>query len=170
MFGLSYGDTKKILPSAEDVYPFWREEDRKRSDWDYLDLRSDILGCITEPGIFQLKVRLSASIYGNNLILPFTNEKVAEYLWKLPTHHLYDRKTFRNKLILRKMLKERIGLDSDKLGKMAYVFDFYSIRMLMRKEVDHEILSCGLWNSMGVSKVLDSFYSKIAANPEKAER
>lgn len=170
MFGLSYGDTKKILPGAEDVYPFWREEDRKRSDWDYLDLRSDIRGCITEPGIFQLKVRLSASIYGNNLILPFTNEKVAEYLWKLPAHHLYDKKTFRNKLILRKMLKERIGLDSDKLGKMAYVFDFYSILMLMRKEVDHEILSCRLWDSTGVSEVLDSFYSKIAANPTKAEK
>jgi asparagine synthase (glutamine-hydrolysing) len=170
MFGLSYGDTKKILPAAEDIYPFWREEDRKRADWDYLDLRSDIRGCITEPGIFQLKVRLSASIYDNNLILPFTNEKVATYLWKLPSRYLYDKKHFKNKLILRKMLKERIGLDSDKLGKMAYVFDFYAILMLMRKEVDEEILSCGLWDSRGVTEVLDSFYRKIAANPAKAEK
>lgn len=73
-------------------------------------------------------------------------------------------------LILGKILKERIDLDSDKFRKMAYEFDFYSILIMMKKDVDNEIFSCRLWNRKGIEKVLNNLYKKIDSNYRLAGR
>ncbi len=164
LFGITYGDTNHILNNPYNVHSHWKEEDTKRQDWDYLDLRADIWGSVVEFDRVIRKSRNLTDITNSNLILPFTNQKVAQYFSKLPEKYLFDRKEFKNKLILRKILKERIDLDSDKLGKMAYEFDFYTILMMMKKEVDNEILSCKLWQSKGIEKVLNNLYKKIDSN------
>jgi len=170
LFGITYGDTRYILNNPYDTYRYFQGEDFKRKDWDYLDLRASIRGVQADSEIFTRKVRNFAFTANSNLILPFTNQKVAQYFSKLPEKYLFDRKEFKNKLILRKILKERIGLDSDKLGKMAYEFDFYAILMMMKKEVDNEILSCELWRSKGIDKVLANLYRKINSNHKQAQR
>lgn len=170
LFGVTYGDTKKILINANNVYSFWNKESEKRYDWDYLDVKADIRSFAIESDQFQRKARNFADSYSINLIHPFANQKVAQYFSKLPEKYLFDRKEFKNKLILRKILKERIELDSDKLGKMAYEFDFYSILMMMKKDVDTEILSCKLWNNEGIEKVLNNLYKKINSNHRLAGR
>jgi len=164
LFGLTYGDTDSILPDSYDVYNYWKNEDVKRKNLDYFDFRSSLRGVFIEQEIFIRKVRNFADVNNANLISPWTNEKVAKYFSKLPEKYLFNRKEFKNKLILRKILKDRIGLDSDKLGKMAYEFDFYTILMMMKKEVDNEILSCKLWNKKGIEKVLNNLYKKIESN------
>lgn len=55
------------------------------------------------------------------------NAKVANYFSKIPEIYLFDRSKLKNKLVLRKILKERIGLDSDALGKIGYSFDYASV-------------------------------------------
>lgn len=75
----------------------------------------------------------------------WASQQVAEYFSKMPEQHLFDRKTLKNKLILRKILKDRIGLDSDQIGKMGYSYDSRSIVLQnwdwMLKEIQH----CLLW-------------------------
>jgi hypothetical protein len=39
----------------------------------------------------------------------------------MPEAYLFDRKLLKNKLILRKILDEHIGLDSDQIGKIRAV-------------------------------------------------
>ena len=170
LFGISYGDTNAILTDSYDVYNYWKMEDFKKKNLDYFDFRASLRGVLIDQEIFTRKVRNFADVNNANLILPWTNEEVAKYFSKLPEKHLFDRKEFKNKLILRKILKNRIGLDSDKLGKMAYEFDFYSVLMMMKKDVDNEILSCKLWDRIwdrkgkGIEKVLSNLYKKIDSN------
>ena len=164
MNGISYGDSQHILKDAYNVYGYWKNEDEKRHDWDYFDIRADIWGSLVEYEKVMRKAKNLANINNINLIFPFTNHKVTEYFSKLPEKYLFNRDEFKNKLIFRKILRDRISLDSDKLGKMVYSFDFYSILMKMKKEVDHEILSCKLWNKNGIEKILASLYHKIDSN------
>lgn len=170
LFGITYGDTKKIFNTSFDVHKYWEKEDLKRSNWDYFDLRADIWGTIVEFDRVIRKSRNLADTNNANLILPFTNQKVAAYFAMLPEKFLFDRNKYKNKLILRKMLKERIGLDSDILGKMAYEFDFFGILMMMKQNVDYEILACSLWDSNGIKKVLNELYGKISSNHRSSLR
>jgi asparagine synthase (glutamine-hydrolysing) len=161
LYGLTFGDTLKILNNSFNVYSYWKYMDFSRRNLDYFDFRASLKGTMLEQGIFTRKIRNFSDVIDSNIILPWTNHKVAEYFSKLPEKYLFDRKTFKNKLILRKILKERIGLDSDQLGKMAYEFDFFSLIMMMKENVDNEILSCKLWNKKGVEKLLNYFYNNI---------
>ena len=168
--GLSYGDSSKILKDAFDVYDYWSEVDKEHKDMDYLDLRSFIRGRVLDQEVFIRKVRNFADVSNSNLILPWTNPKVATYFSKLPEKYLFDREPLKNKLLLRTMLKDRIGLDSDKLGKKAYGFNAYGILMMMKKEVDQEIVSCELWNKKEVEKLLSTLYRKIDAKHQSISR
>jgi len=164
LFGLTYGGSKKIFPEAYDVYKYWKIEDLKRKELDYFDFRASLRGVVIDQEIFIRKVRNFADVTNSNLILPWTNQMVAKYFSKLPEKYLFSRTEFKNKLILRKILKDKIGLNSDKVGKMFYEFDFFSILMMMKKEVDEEILSCKLWRERGIKKVLTNLYKKIDSN------
>jgi asparagine synthase (glutamine-hydrolysing) len=170
LFGLTYGDSRLILDDAVDAYDYWHKVNQESRDWDYLDLRASIRGTIIDQEVFTRKVRNFANSVDANLILPWMNQKVVAYFQRLPEGVLFDRKGLKNKLLLRKMLKERMNLDSDKLGKLAYGFDFYSILMMMKREVDHEIRSCALWNKEGIDTVLNTFYKKIASRHPSSER
>ncbi|MEA2018415.1 MAG: asparagine synthase-related protein [Campylobacterota bacterium] len=164
LFGISYRDTSKILKNSYNAYSYWKNIDVERNNFDYLDFRASLRGTLIDQEIFTRKIRNFADITNSNLILPWTNQKVAQYFSKLPERYLFDRKELKNKLILRKILKNKIGLDSDKLGKMAYSFDFYAILMMMKDYVDNQILFCKLWNNIEIKKLLNSFYHKIDSN------
>jgi asparagine synthase (glutamine-hydrolysing) len=156
--GINFGDTKKILEKAIDVYPYWAESDRRHKDWDYFDLRADIWGCMVESDKVMRKSRNIAHIYNANIIFPWTNANVAEYFSTLPASVMFNKDTLENKLVLRKMLKDRLGLDSTKIGKMPYSFDFFTILMLMKKEVFQEVLECQLWDRVAIEKVFTKLY------------
>lgn len=162
--GFSFGDIQKFYAQNKDTFEYWKNSDKERKSWDYLDIRADIWGSLVESDRVIRKSRNLAAISSANLILPWTNHAVASYFSKLPESYLFDRKKLKNKLLIREILKEKIGLDSDKLGKMAYSFDFFSILMMMRKEVEHEILSCQLWNKEEIEKILDRLYKNRHKN------
>ena len=157
--GFSFGDTKKIFSNANTVYPYWKAEEEKRKNWDYLDIRADIWGSFVESDRVIRKSRNLASIYGANLVLPWCDSEVATYFSQLPQQYLFDKKALKNKLILRKILKEKLQLDSDKLGKMAFSFDFFSILLMMKEEVKQEILTCQLWNKKEIEIILTQLFN-----------
>ncbi len=164
LFGFSYGDVEKFSMEASDVHSYWRDETENRKDWDYFDLRADIWGGLVEFEKVMRKVRNFADMNSANVIFPFTNEDVTKYIFSFSEECLFNRRELRNKLPLRKLLHEKIDINSDSLGKMAYEFDYYSILMMMRNDVDHEILSCKLWRKDEVKRILDSLYAKIDLN------
>lgn len=159
--GLSFSDAKKILPAAFDVSDFWLEKD---TDQDYLDFRPSIRGTIIDQEIFTRKARNFADSINANMVLPWANQQVAEYFAKMPEQHLFDRKALKNKLILRTMLKDRIGLDSDALGKMGWTYDSSSIVLQNWNWMLQEMQQCELWNQPGLIKVVNRMKNRMEVN------
>lgn len=151
--GFTYLWAKKIFPQATPVYPFWRREDKKRKRWDYFDLKGDLWATHLEFGNVMRKVRILAEFSEANLIFPFTDKKVATYLATLPEKLLFDRRTFKNKLFFRKILKEKLNYDVDKFRKYSYPFDAFSFLEKMKFYVEEEIFKCSLWDKRELSKI-----------------
>ncbi len=149
--GFSLSDAKRLFRDSVDVCLFWRQLDNQD---DYLDFRASIRGTIIDQEIFTRKVRNFSAAVGSNLILPFTNFNVASYLSKTPEVYLFDRATLKNKLILRSVLKDRIGLDSDALGKMGFSYDCQSIVSQNWDLITGEIYGCSLWDRAGLETVI----------------
>ena len=161
MSGMSFSDTKKIFENAVNVFPYWKEITNSRKSWDIVDFYTSILAFIIASELHIRKVRNFVDTNNSNLILPFANEKVASYFAKMPEKYLFDRKKLKNKLILRKILKNKIGLDSDALGKRYWNYQANSI---IKKNSDwfiKEILSSSLWNESEIKKLTNRFLKII---------
>lgn len=152
--GFRFKDLKQIYPQGQNVHSHWRNESEKRKGWDYFDLRGDIRGCFIDTEIHTRKVRNACEMWESRLILPWANQRVAEYFSKLSEKHLVDRSKFKNKIFLREMLKKRIGLDSDVLGKKGYHFDFFDVIINRnRREILDSILNSPLFGKKSLNHI-----------------
>lgn len=158
--GFLFSDTKKIYPPAISVLPYWTMQSKERRLWDYIDFRSDIRGTIVDVHIFNQKVRNVSYVWKSNPIYPWCDKEVAKYFSKLPEKYVFDRHKLKNKLILRSILKERIGLDSDKIGKRGYGYDNLKILQLLIDNAKYEITTCNFWDKTTVTKKFDALYTK----------
>ena len=152
--GFSSRDASKIFASNHEVIPYWRDISRKWKISDVVEFKTDVLTTIVAAESHIRKIRNFADCVGSNLVLPFANESVADYFSRLPEGDLFDRRSGKNKLVLRKLLKKRIGLDSDAIGKKGFSYDY---RALMKENWDwfmDEIRSCRLWDKAGLEMVL----------------
>ena len=150
--GITLADLLKFYPQAEPVYPYWFSEDEKRKNWDYFDLKADVWVTHAEFGNVIRKVTNFTDIFGVNLVLPWADEALADYIGSLDEFEVLDRKNFRNKLPLRRLLLERLEIDSDKIGKFSYSFPILSFLAMMKDKVKEEVLSCKLWERRGVER------------------
>ncbi len=161
--GFTYKDTRRIYSSALPVYPYWQREDQKRKSYDYFDLKGEIWGCNMEYFNVIQKARFLAQAYGAKLILPWTNEEVALYFAQLSEDELFDRKNFKNKLFIRKILKEYLDFDVDRVGKFSYPFNAYRFLLLLEDFALEELKACPLWEKKEVLRL----YQEIKRKAEK---
>ena len=150
--GITLADLLKFYPQAEPVYPYWFSEDEKRKDWDYFDLKADVWVTHAEFGNVIRKVSNFTELFGINLVLPWADEALADYIGSLDEAEVLDRGNFKNKLPLRRLLYERLGIDSDKIGKFSYSFPTLSFLEMMKDRVKEEVLSCKVWERKGIEK------------------
>jgi len=162
MSGLSFSDAKKIFPDALNVCLHWKQESESRKDWDFFDFKTDVYSTRTIAEMHIRKARNFADSINSNLVLPFANQQVAEYFAKMPEAYLFDRRALKNKLILRKILKKRIGLDSDALGKMGFSYDSSSIVLDNWDNLFKEITSCTLWEQAGLIELIVRLKNRMA--------
>jgi asparagine synthase (glutamine-hydrolysing) len=160
MRGFSYADTKQLLPDSMNVYTYWKQESNSRKKMDLFDYKTSILTPVVASELHIRKVRNFADAITSNLILPFANPSVAEYFAKMPESYLFDRTKLKNKLILRKILKERIGLDSDALGKLGFTYDSHAVVLRNWGVMSSEIIQCKLWNKAGIESVMGRLTKK----------
>jgi asparagine synthase (glutamine-hydrolysing) len=149
--GFSLLDTKSIYSGGVNTAKHWQSRD---NNLDYLDFRASVRGKIIDQEVFLRKVRNFGSSVEANLVLPWTNQAVAQYFASMPEAYLFDRQLLRNKLILRKMLQERIGLDSDQIGKMGFTYDKASVIQQNWVWVRSQIVNCSLWRLKGLQRIV----------------
>lgn len=163
--GFSFADTKTIYSDGVNTDKYWQSRD---TNLDYLDFRASIRGIIIDQEVFIRKVRNFSSSVGANLVLPWTNENVAKYFATMPEVYVFNRKAFKNKLILRKILKERIGLDSDKIGKMGFSYDKASVIQENWVWVKSQIVNCSLWKPQGLQHIVTRLKNLAEGNGRNA--
>ncbi|EAR07895.1 hypothetical protein [Reinekea blandensis] len=150
---MSYGDAKKIFSVVENVRGYWEGFDAQKLE--YLDLRSAVRGVIHDQEVCIRKIRNFSTVSDSNLILPWADANVAEYMYHLNEKELFDRKALKNKLVLREMLFDKLGLNSDALGKMAYTVDSVAVVLQEKKWVKDIIQKCDLWDASCIGSYLD---------------
>ncbi|SNY51865.1 asparagine synthase (glutamine-hydrolysing) [Arsukibacterium tuosuense] len=152
--GLSLRDSLEIYPASISVYPYWSRESELRKHWDIFDFKSDIYSTRTITERMIRKLHNFVDVIDSKLILPFADPKIASYFAKMPENYLFDRNELNNKLILRKILKDRIGLDSDAIGKMGWTYDSSAIVVRNWDDIVSEMNDCKLWHEPGLAKVI----------------
>ncbi len=157
MSGLSFADTQKIFLESMNVYSHWQQESQLRKDWDLFDFKTDIYSTCTIAEVHIRKARNFADSINSNLILPFANQQVAEYFAKMPEAYLFDRESLKNKLVLRGMLKTRMGLDSDKLGKMGWTYDSNTFIKNNLPYIRTTLMGSTFFNKEGLNLILSRF-------------
>lgn len=169
VFGFSYSDSKRIYSESNSVYEYWKVESRIRENWDLFDFKSDIYSTrvITERMI--RKLHNFADAYDSNIVLPFANREIAEFFAKMPEQNLFCRKSLKNKIILRKILKERISLDSDAIGKMGWTYDSSSVVINNWSWMKQEISVCTLWNQKYLNSIVERLKKVMTTNHKYAD-
>jgi asparagine synthase (glutamine-hydrolysing) len=162
LFGLSAADARRVFPASVPVYPFWRELSNRRGGMDAIDFKTDVYCSVAYSEIYVRKFRSFADAFDANLILPFANESLVKYFGQLPEECLLDRRSHANKVLLRRLLWRRLGLDSDAIGKKGYTYDNGGFVRRNWSWVRDEILSCALWNSRGIGAVIERLWRSTA--------
>lgn len=152
--GFSLQDARRLLPEAVSTFPHWRDESARRSAWDPFDFKSDVVGSIVAGEVHLRKIRTFADITGSRLVLPFAAEPVARYVASLPEACVFDRRRRRNKILLRNLLGERLGLDSDAIGKMGFTYDYQAVVMENLSWIEAGIANCGYWQEPGAARLV----------------
>ena len=161
MNGLTYYDESRIRHGARKISQHWRTEDYG----DYLDLRARIRGTFIDHGVFMAKVRGLSHAYGHNVLFPWTDTRVVEFIFQFSESVMFNREGLKNKVFLRKMLKERIGLDSDALGKKTFGFNGWNIVSNNKEWALDTILSCRFFNREETERLVSRFWRKSEPDP-----
>jgi len=155
MGGLSHYDTKKILGGySYDCADYWQEIFNQKKKLDLFDLKTEILTTNIALPVHIGKVRNFCDMVHGNIVLPFADDEIAKYYMYMPEKYLFDRKTYKNKLIFRKILRERLSLDSDKLGKKGYSFDSRSLVLNNLEYIKSEILKSDFWDKKEINHLI----------------
>jgi asparagine synthase (glutamine-hydrolysing) len=156
--GLSCSDSREMFKSQQDVSAYWRSVQQFP---DYFDFRASVRGRIIDTELYMRKARNFCDAFGNNMVFPWANEKVARHFMFMPERSLFDRQGFRNKLPLRNMLKDKIGIDSDQVGKRGYPYDLRGFVLKNKDFVVSQIESCELWSRESSNKVVTELSLKL---------
>lgn len=168
--GLSFKETQKIFPLAVNTKKYFKLESVRRYSPDKVQLKTDFLTSIMASEQHIRKFRTAADSWSSNPILPFANENIANYISSMPIELMYDKNTGRNKIILVELLKNKIDLDSDKLGKKGYVFDFWYVLNQMQLKVKDEIINCSLWDHGEILNMVERLFETANSGSSNASR
>ena len=160
---LRYHETKQFYPEAINSDDYWYEQSTNLEGRDIMDVMTLALRH-TETARANLKVRLVAESLSMTAVLPFCDKDLANYCFHLPAAARFDASTYTNKLLLRKLLKEKIGYDPAKVGRGHFSFDGITFLQTNTEFVREEILSCDLWEP-AIEPMLDDWLSALHRRP-----
>jgi len=143
---LRHCDTRTFYPDSVDTHREWQTTSDALRPLDDIDFRSMIVGRHFEQNGTTLKARTAAECFGVRAAFPYEDPELASYYFHLPEADRFDRATLTNKVLLRRLLRERLDYDDARLGKRVFEFDGAGFLTAHRDFVLREITGCPLWN------------------------
>ena len=161
---LRFSDSRKLYPAAMDTSRWWYDLSRETRHLDLFDLCGEVQERHTGPGASMQKQRLAANAIGLGASLPWCDDDLADYYFNLPERDRYDRRSGRNKIVLRRMLHRYLDYDAEAIGKHYFGFDGARFIQTNMDFVRSEIDSCSLWDRGGLP-VIHEWLDKIGSRP-----
>jgi asparagine synthetase B (glutamine-hydrolysing) len=140
-------DTRALFPDAVNTSREWRSVRRSLGPLSPVDFRGYLRGRHFEVGSQKDKIEMAARAFGMRGVYPYQDAGVIDYYFNLPEVERYDRARGVNKLLLRRLLRERLGYDERAVGKRAFQFDGAGFVSRHRAFIEDEILGCGLFDA-----------------------
>ena len=156
-----------LLGTCDLTQEYWAESDRNNKELDMFDFRIAIRVRHYDSNQVMLKACTAAAARGVAIEFPWTNEKLADYYFNLPEPERFDRNGFVNKILLRRMLRERLEYPDAMLGKRFFEFQLAPFMAAHRKFVIDEIFACNLWQSP-VRTLVPRWYDSLSSTPHLA--
>lgn len=113
----------ELLP-YKDRREIWQSVDQQHADLDYIDTRASLRGRFIDQEKFIRKIKNTAFAYGLDLALPWTDSILAEYCHNLDDSELFDRDKLTNKILLRKYLSLKLGIDYFSEPKYTFAYEY----------------------------------------------
>lgn len=170
--GLNDFDSNKIYQDFKSTRNFWKKEASKSKNHNITEMKSDIYATKVITGRMIRKLQNFCDVYESNLVMPFTSSRMTNFFEELPLNLIYNDKSNTNKVFLRELLKNKLDLDSDKIGKMGWTFDVGGIIISNLSWIKSEVFECNLWNAKQADELINRFlvtakskkkYSKFSA-------
>lgn len=157
-------ETRKFFDGATDTEPFWMDVYREQKDYSLVDSYTFIndqffAGCGILP-----KIKTVAESLDCTAVLPWADADLAAYYFNLPLTQKYDLPSKKNKLLLRRMLKEYLDYDADRIGKRIFYFNMGKFVLDNHNFVRDEILACTLWNE-NIRRELKKYLKLVERHP-----
>lgn len=159
LVGLSFKDSKLIFEKSSSTYKFWKLKDKKFANDNYELFRSKIRGTHIDNEMFIRKTRNFCDIYNHNLILPFYDQQVINYLISLNRKFLFNSRTRENKIFFRDIIKSELGIDYAKLGKMSFEYNYDNFIKCNKDLIINEIKKCEYFENF--KELKNCFFNKI---------
>lgn len=153
---LRYVDSSRLLAGAVNTSRSWRRVRRELRGLDVTDMRTLLRGRHFEIGAQRQKIDLAARAFGVIPLYPYQDPAVIDYYFNLPERDRFDRAGLVNKVLLRRLLRERLDYDPAAIGKRGFQFDGAGFVARYRDLIVEEIRTCDLFYDRGLDFLPDS--------------
>ena len=165
MSGFNERDTELIFNNGASVRNHWNSISKLYRTSSALDIKSHSYGCYIIYEVYIRKFRHYSQYINSTLAMPFSDSLVANEITQYNTNLIVDKKRRRNKPIFREVIKDRLGVDTDAIGKKGYSLNTVEFIYENKHWIYKEIVDCKLWNNTAVKALVERLY-KSAGEPK----
>lgn len=148
-----FRETRGLFDDALNTSLHWRAVRRRLGAIDFVDARGLLRGRHFEIGSQKDKIGLAARAFGGRAVHPYQDPRVIDYYFNLPQESRYDREHLVNKVLLRELLRAKLGYDEHAVGKRGFTFDGAAFVRRNREFIRDELFSCTLFDRAAVEKL-----------------
>lgn len=142
---LRHRDTVRFYAGSTDTHRHMGAISRELRHLDDFDFRARVRGRHYDQNAMVLKGHVAAGCFDARAVFPYDDAELADYYFHLPEADRFDRAALINKVLLRRMLREKLDYDDARLGKRVFEFDGPGFLRAHRSLVEHEIGACPWW-------------------------
>lgn len=122
----SHGDLSALAAffpfgSSFDLNKYFSLIPKSLEPTEFVDFRAFSRGSFHDHQCMMEKTIVTAKYLGSQVAFPWADKAIAEYCFNLPLQEKFNFKSSTNKILLRKLLKEKIGWNQEKRGVDLYV-------------------------------------------------
>jgi len=166
LYGFPNSVSKKIFSKFSYQKEFLKK--KYNTNDDYFTIRAKIRGGLIDYEKFMSKLESFAFSNNSNVIFPFANSNVGNYVFNTSQKVLYSKIFLKNKIYLRKIIEKSLNINIDQIGKKSFRFNYWENISSYEKYVFNEILTCKLFEKNNIEELLKKL--KQASNSKSLDR